>query len=75
MPLRVIVTEGTGADCREACTLIDALNAEALLADRGYGSNEIIRKMAGKGMQAAIPSQKTARNNAIMTKSYAEPVI
>ena len=32
MPLSVTVTEGTRADCKEACVLIDGVSAEALLA-------------------------------------------
>ena len=36
MPLRVIITEGTRADCKEALPLIDGISSEALLADRAY---------------------------------------
>ena len=42
MSVRVIVTDGTAADCSQAQELrkdIDALN---LLADRGYDTDEII---------------------------------
>ena len=39
MPLRVIITEGTRADCKEAAGQIDGILAEALLADRGYDTN------------------------------------
>ena len=43
MPIRVIVTEGTGADCKEAIHLMEGINADVLLADRGYDTNEIMR--------------------------------
>ena len=58
MPLRVAVTEGTRADCKEACALIDGLGAEALLADRRYDSNELIDKVVKSGCQSVIPPKK-----------------
>lgn len=42
MPLRVIITEGTRADCKEALPLIDGMSAEALLADRAFDVDYII---------------------------------
>ncbi len=35
-PIRILVTEGTRADCKEAVHLIEGISAETLLADRGY---------------------------------------
>ena len=61
MPLRVIVTEGTRADCKEACALIDGFSAEALLADRGYDSNEMIDKALNSGCQAVIPPKRNRK--------------
>ena len=61
MPLRVAVTEGTRADCKEACALIDGLSAEALLADRGYDSNELIDKVVESGCQPVIPPRKNRK--------------
>jgi hypothetical protein len=37
MPVKVIVTEGTTADCTQASVLIEDVQADYLLADRGYG--------------------------------------
>ena len=65
MPVRVIVTEGTRADCKEACALIDGLSAGALLADRGYDTESILRKAGESGFQVVIPpkrSRKISRN-------------
>ena len=42
MPVRVLITEGTRADCSEAIELIKDIDAEYLLADRGYDSDEIL---------------------------------
>ncbi len=60
MPIRVIVTEGTRADCKERA-LVNGLRAETLLAERGYDSNEIIKKAVDNGMQAAIPSKRNRK--------------
>ena len=38
MPVRLILTEGTSADCSEALALIEDIEAEHLLADKGYDS-------------------------------------
>jgi len=41
--------------------LIDGLSAEALLADRGYDSNELIDKVVESGCQLVIPPKKNRR--------------
>ena len=41
MPVRLILTQGTTADCSQAIALIQGIQAEHLLADKGYDSNEI----------------------------------
>jgi transposase len=61
MPVRVLVTAGTVADCKQAVALIDGFAAEYLLADRGYDSNEIIHKAVSAGMQAVIPPRKNRK--------------
>ena len=61
MPVRVIVTEGTRADCKEACALIDGVSAGALLADRGYDTESILRKAGESGYQVVIPPKKSRK--------------
>jgi len=58
MPVRVIITAGTIADCKQAIALIDGILADYLLADRGYDTNEIIRWAIEHGMIAVIPPKK-----------------
>ena len=41
--------------------MIDGLSAEALLADRGYDSNELIDKVVESGCQLVIPPKKNRR--------------
>jgi transposase len=59
MPLRVIITQGTTADCTQASRLIEGLSAEYLLADRGYDSNAILDQAENQGMKAVIPPKKS----------------
>ena len=41
MPVRVIVTAGTVADCKAASELITGFEPEALLADRAYDTDDL----------------------------------
>ena len=58
MPVRVIVTSGTVADCKQACHLIEGIDADALFADRAYDTNEIIGYCRENGMEIVIPPKK-----------------
>jgi transposase len=61
MPVRVLVTEGARADCTKAGELIEGIDAQCLLADRGYDTNEIVEKAEGAGMQVVIPPKKNRK--------------
>jgi len=64
LPVRVSVTAGTVADCTQALPLIDGLDGEAVLADRGYDTNEIVEGVQKRGMEVVIPpkcNRKTQR--------------
>ena len=61
MPLRAIITEGTTADCQEALPLIEGMNGEYLLADRGYDADYIIAKAAAQGIEVVIPPKKNRK--------------
>ena len=58
MPVRILITEGTRADCKEAVHLIEGISAEVLLADRGYDTNDILAYASSAGMEAVIPPKK-----------------
>ena len=62
MPIRVIITEGTTADCTQAGYLIEGLKVEQLLADRGYDSNTIVEQATQQGMKVVIPPKKNRKN-------------
>ena len=61
MRVRVIITESSRADCKEARTLIGGFNAEMLLADRGYDTDEIIETAINHTTTPVIPPKKNRR--------------
>ena len=61
MPVRVIITQGTTADCTQAGRLIEGVTAEYLLADRGYDSDAIVEQANRQGMEAVIPPRKNRK--------------
>lgn len=61
MPVRILVTSGTVADCTQAGTLIQGLSAEHLLADRGYDSDAIVAQAQEQGMKAVIPPRRNRK--------------
>ena len=61
MPVKVIVTEGTAADCSQALPLIEGIAAEHLLADKAYDTNEIIAAASELGMNPVIPPKSNRR--------------
>ena len=61
MPIKSIITSGTTADCTQAATLIDGLEAAYLLADRGYDTNSLIDTALAQGMEPVIPSKRNRK--------------
>lgn len=48
--------------------MIDGMSADALLADRGYDTNEIIEQAAQQGMRVVIPPKRNRK----LSRSYDE---
>ncbi len=61
MPVRIIVTDGTTADCTQAHHLIEGITAEHLLADRGYDSDAIVNQAIQQNMNPVIPPRKNRK--------------
>ena len=61
MPVRVIITDGTAADCSKACELIDGFDADYLLVDRGYDTDVVIEQVQEEKMEAVIPPKKNRK--------------
>src|SRR5574338_281431 len=62
MPVRVLVTEGTRADCTQASRLIEGMAADHLIADKGYDTDSILEQAAARGMNAVVPPKKNRIN-------------
>jgi transposase len=58
MPIRIFVTAGTVADCKQAGKLIEGIDAEVLIGDKGYDSNEVVELAKSLGMQVVIPPRR-----------------
>ncbi len=58
LPIRVMITEDTTADCTQARNLIAGLTAEWLLAGKGSDSDAIVEQAIRQGMLVVIPPRK-----------------
>jgi len=58
MPIRVLVTKATVADCTKACEIIAGIEADYLMADRGYDSDAIVAQAQEQGMEPVIPPRR-----------------
>ena len=58
LPVRVLVTSGTTADCTQALALLEGFAAESVLADRGYDTNKILNAASRAGMKVVILPKK-----------------
>ena len=61
MPVRVLITAGSVADCTQAGALIEGLQAEELIADKGYDSDAVVEQAMRQGMRAQIPPRKNRK--------------
>ena len=61
MPVRLALTGGTEADCSQALSLIEGIEAQCLLADKAYDTNEILVAASKKGMEAVIPPKSNRK--------------
>ena len=68
LPVRVLVIQGTDADCTQAGRLIEGLSADSLLADKGYDTVAILAQAAALGRVAVIPPKK----NRVVQRAYDE---
>ena len=61
LPVRVLITEGTRADCTQASRLMEGIDADDLIADQGYDTDTILEQAAAQGMNAVIPPKKNRK--------------
>jgi transposase len=70
LPVRFVLSGGEVHDVKVAPSLIEGLEAEHLLADKGYDSRAFVAAVEAEGMTVLIPSRK----NSLEPRSY-DPVI
>ena len=54
----MLITEGTAADCSHAHKLIDGIDAQCLIADKGYDSDALIEQARNMNMKVVIPPKR-----------------
>lgn len=60
--MRLRLTGGQAADCTQALTLLEGQKAEAVLADKGYDSDAIVRFIRRKmSAKAVIPPKRNRK--------------
>ena len=60
-PLRLCVTSGQASDISSACDLLRGQQADAVLADKAYDSNDLRDMITGMKAQAVIPSRRNRK--------------
>ena len=60
-PVRMLVTAGTKADCTQAGQLVAGTDADYLIADKGYDTDEIVELARDSNMGVVIPPKKNRR--------------
>ncbi|PIZ32973.1 MAG: IS5/IS1182 family transposase, partial [Alphaproteobacteria bacterium CG_4_10_14_0_8_um_filter_37_21] len=61
MPIRMLITDGTTADCTQAEHLIKGINPTSLLADKAYDTDAIIQQCQARRIDPVIPSKKNRK--------------
>jgi len=65
-PLRFHLTAGQCHDSPHAAHLIEGYEAQALIADKGYDTDELIQAVTANGIKAVIPPKK----NRLVPREY-----
>ena len=60
-PVALSLTPGQAADITQAVALLDQVEPEALLADKGYDSDALIETLKERGITPVIPSKANRR--------------
>ena len=62
MPLRVLVSSGSDADCAHAPSLVSGFRAEYVIGDKGYDSDALAELFERQGMKVCIPPRSNRKN-------------
>lgn len=58
LPVRLLGTPGQRHDIAFAHDLVEDIDADALLADKGYDANHLVEKMEQRGTEVVIPPKR-----------------
>ena len=67
-PLRLLLTPGQCSDVTQAPDLLVGYAAGAVLADKGYDANDILRRIRNAGAESVIPP----KSNRVEVRAYDE---
>jgi len=65
-PLRLLLTGGQEADISQAHALIEGIDSDMVIADKGYDANHLVEAIENKGVQSVIPP----RSNRLDPREY-----
>ncbi len=60
--MRVLITAGPVADCTQAAALIEGIEAQVLIADKGYDTDAIVHLAEAAGMEVVIPPKSNRKH-------------
>ncbi|GAB5521140.1 MAG: hypothetical protein RhofKO_33910 [Rhodothermales bacterium] len=60
-PIRFLLAPGQRHDLSQAANLLDGVEAEAVLADRGYDANWLVAQIAESGAEVVIPPKRNRK--------------
>ncbi|MGA8695455.1 MAG: IS5 family transposase [Xanthobacteraceae bacterium] len=60
-PLRIMLTGGEVHDSKTALALLEDVDAQGVIADKAYDSNEIRNAITAEGMATVIPSKRSRK--------------
>jgi transposase len=60
-PLRFMLTGGQVNDCTQAEVLLENVQAKAVLADKGYDTDQVLAQVAHSGAVAVIPPKSNRK--------------
>ena len=61
-PIRFLLSPGQTSDYSKAVDLLDGFIADAVLADKGYDADYVVKQVEKMGAIAVIPSKKSRLN-------------
>lgn len=60
-PVRLIVTPGQASEYGQAAHLLEGFEADYVLADKGYDSDQFVAAVVASGATAVIPSRRNRK--------------